>query len=91
MNKYQEALNRLKFQENWQEGNELQILQELVDKETPMNPVFLPYRYELGENENFYGCRNCEEIICGEMHNDHLRFKHCYHCGQRIDWTNDEA
>lgn len=34
MNKYQEALNRFKLVENCQEGNEFDILQELIDKET---------------------------------------------------------
>ncbi|WZU02655.1 hypothetical protein MGH68_07110 [Erysipelothrix sp. D19-032] len=78
MNKYQEALDRLKLQENWQEGNELQILQELVDRETPIRPV---------ENVDFLGniyCRQCNEVL-------DVDWVSCPCCQHKIDWSKNEA
>ncbi|WP_159638264.1 hypothetical protein [Erysipelothrix anatis] len=81
MNKYQEALNRLKLQENWQEGNECQTLQELIDKETPIKPI---------EEDGLLLCGICKNhtvAIEGYTGEEWC----CYACGQVIDWTNDES
>ncbi|QIK56650.1 hypothetical protein G7059_01710 [Erysipelothrix sp. HDW6A] len=38
MNKYQEALDRLQWEENFQKGNEIEILREIVEQYRP--PTF---------------------------------------------------
>lgn len=90
MNKYQEALNRLKLQENWQEGNELQILQELVDKEIPLKPALLVSHKK--PNKRQYQCLRCgNACLVRYAPFERNENRHCYDCGQAIDWTNDEA
>lgn len=77
MNKYQEALNDmyavLNDSKRWHERKSL--LQELVDKETPMKPCY-------GSD---YPSGDCP--ICGNNIGDNPR---CRDCGQKIDWSEDE-
>lgn len=77
MNKYQEALNRLKLLENWQEGNEFQILQELIDKSIPQKVLWIYPDEPL--------CPFCNNPI----DDDYARTSEC--CEQRLDWSDDEA
>ena len=82
MNKYQEALNDmyavLNDSNRWCERKSL--LQELVDKETPMKPRFA----HLDKiNMNIYGCPNCKALAS----KTHPR---CPNCGQKIDWSDDD-
>ena len=101
MNKYQEALNKLKelglsipangqgeefgFSQDFDfdhDGYELEcsLMQELVDKETPMKPIHMGGR--------IYSCDRC--AMAFEI--PKIRFvgnQYCDVCGQKIDWTNE--
>ena len=98
MNKYQEALDKLKNVESYIEpyatltgiefdinekyGIELNKLQELVDKATPMKPLHV----NLLSNppRNIIVCGNCAASNLGKL------FKYCSNCGQKIDWRYEE-
>ena len=82
-NKYQEALINLvhcksetkckecKYKYRCTMERDSNILQELVDKETPMKPL------KLIEGDF---CRNCKYEIPENVE------KYCPHCGQKLDW-----
>ena len=78
MNKYQEALNTIsRFIEQWADcTEEIKVVQELVDKETPKKP--------LPPKDTFFlhQCPNCKVDFIGSS------IDRCQ-CGQKIDW-NDE-
>ena len=81
MDKYQVALNNVKrvyVESEHYDEEDIAILQELVDKETPMKPI------RKGKLNSLY-CPKCdrplmfEGTIC------------CDKCGQKLDWSdNDE-
>lgn len=98
-NKYQEAFKRLK--NDIERGNcdynvepYLNILQELVDKETPMKVIANPS----GKSKRYkYLCPNCKDYLFEansqtmRFMKDEKRYNHCAYCGQKIDWSdNDE-
>lgn len=86
MNKYQEALDRIKNKIAIIDGEKMTIgqaysqtfpiLQELVDKEKPMK---VKHIVENGWHK--YVCGSCD----GE-----LELRHCYcpECGQELDWSD---
>lgn len=89
-----EALDRLKFivdkelntgsksyedlQEFWNYKEPLKVIEDLVDRDTPMLPIKL--KWEITENY-YYVCPRCEETVA---RNDEVI---CQDCGQRIDWS----
>ena len=76
MNKYQEALNWLRVSTSSKEHDErFELLQELVDKETPMKPIV-----EIYMGREVIGCGVCGEVVMDE---------YCTGCGQRIDWREE--
>ena len=76
MNKYQEALNTIsRFIEQWADcTEEIKVVQELVDKETPKKP--------LPPKDTFFlhQCPNCKVDFIGSS------IDRCQ-CGQKIDWN----
>ena len=97
MNKYQEALDALeylatqyentKIGEQWEQiAIKIQIaknmLQELVDKETPKKPSNFKLHND-GYIKFFYG--NCPN--CGTAVDD--GFPSCLKCGQVLDWSEE--
>ena len=98
MNKYQEALNYLvsdgthKTLHSWgdeievetEHGEEsLNLLQELVDKATPMKPTKL-------ENGK-YSCDSCAMAFTVKyLKNRFLSHTYCDVCGQKLDWSDEE-
>lgn len=88
MNKYQEALERLKemairnvygsymgeYQEEFAE--ETQLFQELVDRATPKKVVVVTRLREFG-----YRCPVCNSGVGAD---------YCKNCGQAIDWSDDK-
>ena len=89
-NKYQKALENLKqFNKHsfpvaslhpWFQ-TQLDSLQELVDKETPMKPDGCEYEWRHGA----YGwiCPRClRDVISSTTPN------YCPNCGQKIDWSD---
>lgn len=111
MNKYQEALDRIKTAPSFMGGTkeykhniqsstpfleDITILQELVDKETPMKPIVY--------NLNQFKCPKCKKQIKGQKMLYNMETKrfdkkcvwkcrkvYCPYCGQKLDWsdTND--
>ena len=89
MNKYQEALNRIKVHVpeyklinnhivEVDKHSDLCKLQELVDRETPMKPIEL-INDERSTTHNC--CPKCEVEV---------DFRYCSDCGQRLDWSDEE-
>ena len=88
MNRYQEALNNIRFYcghancdgyLNPKVFEELNIIQELVDKETPKKPTFLNYGgYKIGN----WHCPNCDSILLNKR-------SYCEDCGQALDWSDE--
>ena len=85
MNKYQEALYDIidygistdyfnKEAEKPQEENRILIVQELVDKETPLKPYNI---FNIKPN-----CRNCDAKLTTVEN-------YCPNCGHRIDWSKN--
>lgn len=92
MNKYQEALNIFCEQNIFNciskdilNENYL-ILQELVDKATPKKLV-----KEVDGRWARYFCPCCNKEIESAFDNRIVnKWKHCYECGQKLDWSEDE-
>ena len=88
MNKYQEALNKLKnlgdkdlYNEYYLEWTN--VLQELVDKETPMKP-------KIEQQHDYVECHYvCSYEIClcpkCEVKISYAD-EYCSKCGQKLDW-----
>lgn len=94
MNKYKEALSSILFTMHYRvkpkalgkcEDDNFEILQELVDKATPMKPF--------KESLQDYLCPICESYLSYDGLNDPIEEapKYCSHCGQKIDWSKDET
>ena len=87
MNKYEEAIKKLKYLwhiDEWYadtKGKPIGILQELVDKAMPTE-LKDPY-YEDGNVESGY----CP--YCGLEQDDGNKDAHCRDCGQALDWCID--
>lgn len=90
MNKYQEALDLLFMWatngycalESDKDCAEYLTLKELLDKATPKKPIedeIQDIRYVTK-----YTCPTCGGKFTGTL------AKYCYHCGQRLDWNEDE-
>ena len=107
MNKYQEAWNKIKQTTNYDvrafsdDDEEIKLLQELVDRATPMKPI--------KERNGYIICGNCgectgiftkyteqttDETFDGEIEFDyHIEYtenEFCSICGQALDWRKDE-
>lgn len=80
MNKYQYALNDL-INQNY---DDIEVLQELVDKETPMRVIKLA--------ENKYSCQKCAMAfeLKTSIRNMFVNNQYCDVCGQKIDWSDEE-
>lgn len=111
MNKYQEALNKLKelglsipangqgeefgFSQDFDfdhDGyeSECSLMQELVDKEIPMKPALLISHKK--PNKRQYQCLRCgNACLVRYAPFERNENKHCYDCGQAIDWSDNEA
>ena len=91
MNKYQEALNNVKTAPSFMGGNvryttalessipfleDIDVLQQLVDKETPMKP---PLKWEYAKPQNRCKCSAGVE----KYH------RYCWNCGQHLDWSDE--
>ena len=79
-NKYKEALNELRQLSVSKRQNEIyDLLQELVDKETPMKP-------------NGIKCGKCGSWVMEDTRMGTTHFHRCRNieCEQKIDWSNEE-
>ena len=95
MNKYQEALKRLRTNEYLTSREQRQyynLLQELVNKETPMKPNDV---YETKErvyyNEDSFKYEKILNGNCPRCNKELNEFyDYCIQCGQRLDWSDSE-
>lgn len=109
MNKYQAALNNVKIAPSFMGGNDeyrrhldssvpflkdIAILQELVDKETPMKPIANKLPYEVHDGEIVtkyyeYNCPKCNVVLTKKWRHVYIRAdKYCPNCGQKLDWSD---
>ena len=97
MNKYQEALDfAKKHLDSKYDLEKVEVLQELVDKETPKKPV-LSDNWKDKEQTDIYDengfidpivsvCPNCKKYGIFDFEYGE-KFDCCKHCGQAIDWN----
>ena len=99
-NKYQEALNNVKTAPSFMGGNDrykyvlqssipfmedIDTLQELVNKETPLTPTYKNTYMEYKEHyldkdyEMLYHCPKCDSVVCP--------IDRCRMCNQNLDWN----
>ena len=114
MNRHQEALNRivindyLYFDEEINgyreckdtKRHDLRIIQELVDKETPIKVLDVSSNVLFGDLQSIGTCPNCNKEIfmsqniwyrlVSQYNEDEEVFIRCHHCGQKLDWSEDE-
>ena len=98
-NKYQEALNELvhcklitkckecKHKSRCTMERDSNIIQELVDKETPMKVIEKMYKYPDVNRTPYvrgFECPNCYQ----RLHNRYKR-PYCAECGQKLDWSDE--
>ena len=87
MNKYQEALEKLREIEQTENTWDVNcdVLQELVDRVTPKNP-------DVNINNGY--CPNCHQAFGFERTRQAMIrpywLSFCPCCGQALDWGNDE-
>lgn len=90
MNKYEKALKEIHKDaypnacECWSAEHyfdNYKILQELVERATPMKPYLW---YE--NNNKLFDCPKCKTTI--EYINDFTEHKFCLNCGQALDWSD---
>lgn len=103
MNKYQEALDYAKKHlDSKQDLERIGVLQELIDKESPKKPHEKYYQIICGVDDimncidyhdtmNFidYHCPSCGKKVVSDIVN-YKEYRHCYHCGQAIDWSDED-
>ena len=67
----------------------LEELQELVDKETPKEPILYTDVIH-GKEENVYQCPNCSSFLGyeEECKEEEYQSTYCCGCGQKIDWSD---
>ena len=99
MNKYQEALDSIKYTvvdiaaDGYHEPKTVEdfnyeqclLMQELVDKATPRKPLL----YSNDEGKDFWYCPTCQEYLGNDTEED-LCGDYCIWCGQKIDWGEED-
>lgn len=89
MNKYQEALNVVKGCIDIRCDEEIAIVQELVDKETPMKINIGKKDYSsLSKGVYDICCPCCEELL--GFTNQNIIIPYCPFCGQKLDWSDED-
>lgn len=94
MNKYEEALSSITFTMHLRvkpkylgrcEDENLDILEELVEKSIPKKPIKL-------HDGRRSKCPNCESQLPFKKNaiKKHMPRLYCDRCGQRIDWSEDD-
>ena len=97
MNKYQEALDYAKKHlDSKQDLEKVGVLQELVDKATPLKPQKEYVQYVV--DGTYYSCPCCGYLIdkfCIMQDNNYKKIvittsSYCSNCGQAIDWSDED-
>lgn len=95
MNKYKEAWNRM-MEDDYLESDgfgyehynyeafdkDKKTIEELVEKATSKKPI--------GDLDSVphYRCPICFSGV--KMYEDSITYPYCHHCGQRIDWSEED-
>ena len=80
MSKYQEALNYLDWFCEKPHQEQQDLLQELIDKETPIKPI--------NQFKVDFGLGNVGNCVCGAEVN--YQQIYCDVCGQKLDWSEED-
>lgn len=98
MNKYQEALNRVKTAPSFMGGTDLYkthlnsselflqdiaTLQELIDKETPKK---VSAEWHVGYDPQLYYPKSFHCPSCSRRLRGNQSYQYCPKCGQALDW-----
>lgn len=69
----------------------LEVLQGLVEKETPKEPILYTDVIH-GEEVNVYECPNCASFLGyeNECKEEYYQSLYCSGCGQRLDWSKKQ-
>lgn len=87
-----EALESLKF-EVYEEGHcsfieeEIDLAISALEKQVPKPPLTIPLAMEIGGKIEIIAvmCPNCKKPFGKDQ-----QIKHCFYCGQALDWSEDE-
>lgn len=72
---------------SWEEMLEVRDFAiESIEKQIPKKPVLKLHDNRVEEEQKEYYCPVCGEWLTWEI----THFKHCYECGQAIDWSEAE-
>lgn len=77
-NEYQKALNNLLL--TARKTKDVNIIQELVDKETPIKPIVTIV---------FPLCPMCHKESVRSNDYGSIKYNRCTECGQKIDWSEE--
>lgn len=94
MNKHQEALDFLCDNSKLTQFNigqsqwASETLQELVDKATPIKPIQVIKTFR-NIDLSMFDCPKCNLGVMPSAYPPGLN-DYCSHCGQRLDWSDDE-
>ena len=75
----------------------LEILEKLVEKDTPKMVIKETIKHHIDSNEfyeaDYYKCPSCEKVVLYDRYQDitlHTKNKHCQECGQKLDWSDKD-
>lgn len=80
VNKYTDKGKLIHFQRI---DDKTKIIQELVDKEKPVKPIYREFMVGTPYHEYAKACPRCNSVISLE----NLGKKHCVDCGVEFDWN----
>lgn len=92
MGKEQEALDNLAnfAYHGGEKGDNVRVLQDLINSKKPIKPTMLPYKGFDGEVASYQGCPNCTIPITNVFTTREYKPNFCQHCGYEFDWRKDE-
>ena len=92
MSKEQEALDNLAnfAYHGGEKGDNVRVLQDLINSKKPIKPTMLPYNGFDGEVASYRGCPNCLAPIYSTISTREYKPNFCQHCGCEFDWSKDE-
>ena len=60
-----------------------------IEKQIPKKSIMKPYYEDMGEE--YLCCPTCGEILTDRIPLDNKDFYfHCFNCGQKLDWSDEE-
>lgn len=91
MSKEQEALDNLGnfAYHGGEKGDNVRVIQELIDSKKPIKPIMIPYNRSDGEVASYLGCPKCRLQIISHFSKLDPRPNFCQRCGSQFDWSKD--